>query len=57
GTSRMMGRVPPTVFLPRPSVDSALVEVVRRNIPAVEVDEDAFFALVRCGFGQRRKML
>ena len=53
----MLGRVPPAVFLPRPNVDSALVKVVRRQRPAVDVDPDRLFALVRAGFGQRRKML
>jgi len=55
--SRMVGRVPPSVFLPRPNVDSALVEVVRRPRPAVDADPERLFTLVRAGFGQRRKML
>ncbi len=54
---RMVGRVPPSVFLPRPNVDSVLVEVVRHERPAVEADPGRLFALVRAGFGQRRKML
>ena len=54
---RMVGRVPPSVFLPRPNVDSALVEVVRRPEPAVDADPGRLFALVRAGFGQRRKMV
>ena len=54
---RLVGRVPPSVFLPRPNVDSALVEVVRRPVPAVEADPGRLFVLVRAGFGQRRKML
>jgi 16S rRNA (adenine1518-N6/adenine1519-N6)-dimethyltransferase len=46
------------VFLPRPKVESALVSIVRRPHPAVvDVDGDQLFALVRAGFGQRRKML
>ena len=58
-TARVVGRVPPTVFLPRPKVESALVAISRRAEPAVgpEVDRDGMFALVRAGFGQRRKML
>jgi 16S rRNA (adenine1518-N6/adenine1519-N6)-dimethyltransferase len=58
-TASVVGRVPPTVFLPRPKVDSALVAITRRPVPAVgpEVDRDGLFALVRAGFGQRRKML
>ena len=54
---RLVGRVPPSVFLPRPNVDSALVEVVRRPKPAVDADQGRVFGLVRAGFGQRRKML
>jgi 16S rRNA (adenine1518-N6/adenine1519-N6)-dimethyltransferase len=58
-TASVVGRVPPTVFLPRPKVESALVAIARRPEPAVgpEVDRDGLFALVRAGFGQRRKML
>lgn len=58
-TGSVVGIVPPTVFLPRPNVDSALVRIDRRGEPAVgpEVSRDRLFALVRAGFGQRRKML
>ncbi|MEY4373123.1 MAG: rRNA ((1518)-N(6)/adenine(1519)-N(6))-dimethyltransferase RsmA [Actinomycetota bacterium] len=58
-TGSIVGLVPPSVFLPRPNVDSALVRIVRRASPAVDndVDRDHLFALVRAGFGQRRKML
>jgi 16S rRNA (adenine1518-N6/adenine1519-N6)-dimethyltransferase len=53
--ARLVGDVPAAVFLPRPNVESALVEIVRRPPPAVEPDR--LFALVRTAFGQRRKML
>jgi 16S rRNA (adenine1518-N6/adenine1519-N6)-dimethyltransferase len=58
-TAELVGRVPATVFLPRPKVESALVSIVRRPSPAVGDDVDAarLFALVRAGFAQRRKML
>jgi 16S rRNA (adenine1518-N6/adenine1519-N6)-dimethyltransferase len=56
-TAELVGTVPPTVFLPRPKVESALVRIVRRAEPAVDVPPDALFALVRRAFGQRRKML
>ena len=50
--------VPPTVFLPKPAVDSALVRLVRRSRPPVSVpDVDRLFVLVRSGFATRRKML
>ena len=55
--ARLLGRVPPSVFLPRPRVDSALVEVVRRPSPVVDADPAVLFSLARAGFGQRRKML
>ena len=56
--ARVVGAVPPTVFLPRPKVDSVLVRIDRRPAPAVTVDDpDAMFGLVRAGFAQRRKML
>ena len=53
----VVGRVGPNVFLPKPKVESALVRIVRRPEPATSADPDALFALVRAGFGQRRKML
>jgi 16S rRNA (adenine1518-N6/adenine1519-N6)-dimethyltransferase len=58
-TAEVVGRVPATVFLPKPKVESALVSIRRRPEPAVgaDVDRARLFALVRAGFGQRRKML
>lgn len=59
-TARLVGQVPPTVFVPRPRVDSALVALARRPAPAVDpavVPAERLFAVVRAGFGQRRKML
>ncbi len=56
----MVGRVPPSVFVPRPKVESALVSVVRRAAPAVDpatVALTRLMAVVRAGFAQRRKML
>jgi 16S rRNA (adenine1518-N6/adenine1519-N6)-dimethyltransferase len=46
------------VFLPRPNVDSALVEITRRGQLADEtINAKAFFSLVKMGFAKRRKML
>jgi 16S rRNA (adenine1518-N6/adenine1519-N6)-dimethyltransferase len=58
--ARVVGRVPPAVFVPRPRVESVLVRIVRR--PAVAVDPDVvspdrLFSVVRAGFAHRRKML
>jgi 16S rRNA (adenine1518-N6/adenine1519-N6)-dimethyltransferase len=56
-TAEVVGRVSPTVFVPQPRVDSALVSIVRRPSPPVEADRAVLFRLVEAGFGQRRKML
>lgn len=54
----VVARVPPTVFVPRPRVESVLVRLDRRAEPPVEVPSPSrLFELVRAGFGQRRKML
>ncbi|HET9733292.1 MAG TPA: 16S rRNA (adenine(1518)-N(6)/adenine(1519)-N(6))-dimethyltransferase RsmA [Acidimicrobiales bacterium] len=56
----VVGRVPPTVFVPRPSVESALVAITRRSTPAFDpavAPYRAITALVEAGFSQRRKML
>jgi 16S rRNA (adenine1518-N6/adenine1519-N6)-dimethyltransferase len=55
--AEVVGRVPRTVFIPAPRVDSALVRLRRLPSPAVDADPDRLFALVEAGFGQRRKML
>lgn len=55
--ARVIGLVPPTVFFPKPNVDSALVAVERRARPLTDAPRDRLFELVRAGFGQRRKML
>lgn len=53
----VVGKVPASVFIPRPRVESALVRIVRRPEPAVAGDPDPLFALARQAFSQRRKML
>jgi 16S rRNA (adenine1518-N6/adenine1519-N6)-dimethyltransferase len=55
--AKVVGRVPPTVFVPQPKVESVLVSIERRDTPAVDADPEQLFALVRAGFGHRRKML
>jgi len=45
-------------FWPRPKVDSCLLELKMREVPAVKVnDEELFFKIIRSGFNQRRKTL
>lgn len=58
GTATIVGVVPPTVFLPRPNVDSALVSIRRHAVPLdPTVEPKMLFRLVRAGFAKRRKML
>ena len=59
-SAEVVGRVPPTVFVPRPRVQSVLVRIRRSPEPAVDpelVGYQRLFEVVRAGFGQRRKML
>jgi 16S rRNA (adenine1518-N6/adenine1519-N6)-dimethyltransferase len=52
--------VPPEVFFPRPNVASAVIEITRRETPAVDPSSasyDEISTLLRHGFGNRRKML
>ena len=56
-SASMVGRVPATVFVPKPKVESALVRVDRHRSQPVGVDRPCLFSVVDTGFGQRRKML
>jgi 16S rRNA (adenine1518-N6/adenine1519-N6)-dimethyltransferase len=58
--ARVSGKVPASVFHPRPNVESALVDIRRRSAPAVDpevVGPERLFEVVRAGFATRRKML
>lgn len=56
--ARVVQNVPKSVFMPPPNVDSIIVEMVRRETPKVEVENEAlFFKLTRGAFGQRRKTI
>jgi 16S rRNA (adenine1518-N6/adenine1519-N6)-dimethyltransferase len=58
--AEVVGRVPASVFIPRPRVESVLVRLERRPEPAVDpslVSYDRLNTVVRAGFAQRRKML
>ena len=58
-TARVLGDVPPSVFIPRPKVTSSIIEITRRETPAVgpHIEPQQLFKVIRMGFGQRRKML
>ncbi|MCP8971190.1 16S rRNA (adenine(1518)-N(6)/adenine(1519)-N(6))-dimethyltransferase RsmA [Ectobacillus ponti] len=50
--------VPRTVFVPQPNVDSAVIRLLKRPQPLVQVQDEAFFfEVVRSSFAQRRKTL
>ena len=51
-------KVPPTVFLPQPKVESSVITLDVLENPRVNVkDSDLFFGLVKDAFGKRRKTL
>src|SRR2546430_14221184 len=53
-TARLLGRIPPTVFWPVPTVESVLIRLSRRP-PPVAVEPAALMRVVHAAFGQRRK--
>lgn len=56
GTAEVVAAVPPSVFVPRPKVDSSVVRFVRRS-NAAPVDHGDLARVVKAAFGQRRKMI
>jgi 16S rRNA (adenine1518-N6/adenine1519-N6)-dimethyltransferase len=55
----VVARVPASVFVPRPNVESVLVRLIRHEVPAAAqgVAPSRLFDLIKQAFGQRRKML
>ena len=50
--------VPPTCFMPKPNVGSAVIRLVRyENVPVDVKDEKLMFKIIRASFNQRRKTL
>ena len=50
--------VPASCFMPRPNVDSAVIQLVRYDKPPVDVkDEHLMFKIIRASFNQRRKTM
>lgn len=55
---KILFKVPPSVFIPQPNVDSTVIRLDLLETPRVQVkDEKLFFGLVRDAFGKRRKTL
>ncbi|MBS4175781.1 16S rRNA (adenine(1518)-N(6)/adenine(1519)-N(6))-dimethyltransferase RsmA [Bacillus sp. FJAT-49736] len=50
--------VPKSVFTPQPNVDSAVIQLLKRDKPVVELEnEEFFFHVTRTSFAQRRKTI
>lgn len=55
---RIIAKVPRTVFMPQPNVDSIVIRMTIRPEPPVVLDSPSlFFKVVKAAFGQRRKTL
>jgi 16S rRNA (adenine1518-N6/adenine1519-N6)-dimethyltransferase len=56
--TEIIADVPPTVFVPSPEVASAVVRLIPRLSPPVDIpSEQLFFDVVHSAFGRRRKTL
>ncbi len=54
---RKLFDVPAGCFLPRPKVDSAVVQLIPHKTPPVKTDKTLLFTVIRGAFAQRRKTL
>ncbi|MBU5486207.1 16S rRNA (adenine(1518)-N(6)/adenine(1519)-N(6))-dimethyltransferase RsmA [Clostridium sp. MSJ-11] len=55
---KVIRRVSPASFIPRPKVDSIVIRLDKLNKPRVDVkDEELFFKIIRSSFNMRRKTL
>ncbi len=58
GRPKLVCKVPPAAFYPRPRVDSAIVRIDVYDKTAVGVDDvNTFFRVVKAGFSTKRKQL
>ncbi|NLK95347.1 MAG: 16S rRNA (adenine(1518)-N(6)/adenine(1519)-N(6))-dimethyltransferase RsmA [Clostridiales bacterium] len=56
--TKIIRKVPPTCFIPRPKVDSVVIRLDKLKEPAVKVkDEKLMFDIIRNSFNMRRKTL
>ena len=56
--TKIVRRVPPTSFIPKPKVDSIVIRLDKLDEPRVKVkSEELFFRVVRDSFNMRRKTL
>lgn len=55
---KIVAAVPATCFMPKPNVDSAVIQLVKYEKPPVDIkDVKYMFSLIRASFNQRRKTL
>jgi 16S rRNA (adenine1518-N6/adenine1519-N6)-dimethyltransferase len=53
---KIVVKVPKTVFMPQPKIDSAVIKLMlRKDLP--DVDRDKFFKIVKAAFSKRRKTI
>lgn len=57
GTAKLEDTIKAGAFWPRPDVDSAILSIDLTDWDRSDVDEQAFFRLVKMGFSQKRKQL
>ena len=58
GLPRIVSKLSPAVFWPRPNINSAVVSIETHSAPAVTVPStQAFFRVLRAGFSLKRKQL
>ena len=58
GVARIVGKLSPAVFWPRPNIHSAIVRIDPHPAPPVSVpSSEAFFRMARAGFSLKRKQL
>lgn len=53
---KIVVKVPNTVFMPKPKIDSAVIRLeVKKELP--DIDREKFFMVVKAGFSKRRKTI
>ena len=55
--AKIIADIPPTVFMPKPRVESSIVQIARHGNPMVSENYEVLFSLIKSAFRHRRKML
>ncbi len=56
-TTKIIQKVSPNVFLPRPNIDASIIHIKFDNREAENIDKNLFIKVVKASFGNRRKIL